>query len=211
MTDDTGAGDLPPRLPHVILEAKPGTSEAKFLQDVNWMQELVARYHALKDHFAELHTATGPSDHKKALTILALVQFFAGDMPSASIALVLDLLSSQEVQRYNELVRGMIAAAVAVLRSAGMENLQIERWLDEKIKARPTLDFEASNAMRWFFDCNSGKAPVPSGTLETFLSLRPDPSYSPAEAEAKEWAVSLLDSVVAMKAGPLTRTSRRRG
>jgi hypothetical protein len=199
-----------PPPPHVILEAKPGVSEAEFLRDVDRVRKLVSRHHKLIDELAVLHTVTGPSDLIKAATVLSLVQCLGPDLPPASLALVLDLLPRQQAQRYTELVRGLIAAAFAVLRSANMENLQIERWLDEEIKRRPVLDFTAGSAKRWFFDCNSGKAPVPRGTLEVFRFFRPAPSLLLGEARAKEQAGQLLDTVAAMRGGPLTRPRQRR-
>jgi hypothetical protein len=202
----TGDSDNPPP-PHVILEAKPGLSEAEFLLDVDRMRALVTRHGELSDELAKLHTAfTGPPDLKKAATVWALVAFLQPDMPPASLWLVLDLLSPQQTQRYNELVRGLIAAAVAVLRSAAMENLQIKQWLGE-IKRRPALDFQAGDAMRWFFDCNSGK--VPRGALQAFRDLRPATSLSLTEPAAKERTAKMLDTVAAMKAGRLTRPRRR--
>jgi hypothetical protein len=207
VTGDSEGIDNPPP-PHVILEAKPGVSEAEFLLDVDWVQALVTRHGKLTDELANLHTAfTGPPDLKKAATVWALVAFLLPDMPSASLRLVLDLLSPQQTQRYNDLVHGLIAAAVAVLRSAAMKNPQIEQWLDREIKRRAALDFQAGNAMRWFFDCNSGK--VPRGTLQAFHDLRPATSLSLTEPAAKERAAQLLDTVAAMKAGRLTRPRRR--
>jgi hypothetical protein len=207
--DSEGAGN-PPQVPRVTLEAKPGVSEAEFLRDVDRIRELVGRYHKLIDVLADYSTATGRPDLKKAATVLALVQFVMPDMPPASLALVLDLFPPQQAQRYNELVRGLIAAAVAVLRSADMENPQIERWLDGETTRQPGLGFQASNAMRWFYDCNSGASSVPRGTLEAFRFLRPVPSLSLTEAVAKERAAQMLDTVARMRAGPLTRPRQRR-
>jgi hypothetical protein len=59
--------------------------------------------------------------------------------------------------------------------------------------------------MRWFYDCNSAKAPVPRGTLEAFCFFRPSTSLSLTEVEAKERAARMLDTVVAMKAGRLAQ------
>jgi hypothetical protein len=212
VTNSGKGGESPPQTPHVIVEAKPGVSEAQFLWDVDRWQALSERYGTLMDALTNLHTATGLSDLKRAATVMALVQFLLADMPSASLALVLDLLPPQQAQRHNELVRGLVAAAVAVLRSTAMENLQIERWLDEEIKRRPALNFRTGNAMRWFFDCNSGKAPVPRGMLEAFrFFFHREPSPSLTESEAKKRAVNMLDTAAALKAGPLTRPPRRRG
>ena len=207
MTGDSEGVDNPPP-PHVILEAKPGVSEAEFLLDVDRVQALVTRHGKLSDELANLHTAfTGPPDLKKAATVWALVAFLLPDMPPASLWLVRDLLSPQQTQRYNELVRGLIAAAVAVLRSAAMENPQIEQWLDGEIKRRPALDFQAGNAMRWFSECNSGK--VPRGTLQAFRDLLPATSLSLTEPAAKERAAKMLDTAAEMRAGRLTRPRRR--
>jgi hypothetical protein len=104
----------------------------------------------------------------------------------------------------------MIAAAIAVLRSADMKNYQIKEWLAGELGGR-ALDFTVDNAMRWFFDCNSGKVPLPQGTLEAFESYRPAPVQSLTVAEAKERAANILDTVAALKARPLTQTPRRRG
>jgi hypothetical protein len=208
--DSEGVGNSP-QPPHVILEAKPGVSEADFLQDVDRIQALIARYRKLTDALADLHTATGPPDLKRAATVFALVAFFPPeDMPPASLALVLDLLSPQQAQRYNDLVRGLIAAVVAILRSADMKNTPIEQWIDEEIKRRPSLDFQAGNAMRWFFDCNSGNASVPRATLEAFRFFRPVPSLSLTEPVAKGRAAQMLDTVASMKVGRLTKPRRSR-
>jgi hypothetical protein len=207
--DNEGAGNQPP-FPLAVLEPTPGVSEAGYRGGVEWVAALIARYRKLMDALADLHTATGPSDLIKAATVMALVQLLLVDTPPDSLALVLDLFPPQQAQRYNELVRGLIAAAVGVLRSGNMENSQIERWLDGEIRKRPALDFQAGNAMRWFFDCNSGKAPVPRGTLEAFRFFRPAPSLSLTEAVAKERAAQMLDTVAAMRAGPLTRPRPRR-
>lgn len=182
-------------------------SEAEFRRDVDRMWALAARHSALLDAFSELHAATGPSVHKKTLTVLALMHFLVPDMPSASLRLVLDLFPPMAAKHYGNAMRGMIAAAVAMLRSADMENLHIEQWLSEEL-ARRALNFGARNAMRWFFDCNSKTSRVPRSMLETFHSFRP--SESPTEAEAKKQVATMLDTVVAMKAGPLTQAPRRR-
>ena len=108
-------------------------------------------------------------------------------------------------------MRGMIAAAVAVLRSANMENPRIKQWLDGEIDRRPVLDFRGGNAMRWFSDCNSAKARISRGTLDAFRFFRPAASLSLAEAVAKERVCKMLDTAAALKAGRLTRTPRRRG
>ena len=107
-------------------------------------------------------------------------------------------------------MRGMIAAVVAVLRSAGMKNSQIEPWLGEEIK-RLSLAITVDTVIRWFFDCNSKKAPVPGVMLEAFHFFRPKPPQSPTEAEAKKRAAEMLTTAAVMKAGPLTQTPRRRG
>ena len=205
MTGDSEGVGNPPPFPRAILEATPGVSQAESYRGVEWVEALIARYRKLMDALADWQTATGPPDLKKAATVMALVQFLLADTPPDSLALVLDLFPPQQAQRYNELVRGLIAAAVAVLRSADMENPQVERWLEGEIRRRPALDFQAGNAMRWFFDCNSGKAPVARGTLEAFRYFRPVPSLSLTEAVAKERAAQMLDTVAAMRAGPLTR------
>ena len=166
------------------------------------------RHQALVDALAKLGTATGPSIIKKFVTVLTLVQFLGPDTPPAVLALVFDLLPPMAVKLYGNLMRGTIAAAVAALRSSDMEKPQIEPWLDQEIKKRPTLDFNARDVVRWFTDCTSAKAPVPRDTLDMFRALRPDPLLS--VAEAKEWVVSLLDSLVARKAGPLKTKPRRR-
>ena len=205
--DSEGASD-PPQVPHVILEAKPGVSEAEFLRDVDWVRELVGRYQKLIDQLAELSAATGPSDLRRAATVFALVAFFPPDMPPGSVALVLDLLSPQQTQHYNDQVRGVVAAAVAVLRCSVMENPQIQQWLDGEIKSRPALDFRARDAMRWFFDCNNDNASIARGTRQAFDDFRPATSLSLTEAAAKERAAQMLDTVARMKSGPLTRPRR---
>jgi hypothetical protein len=164
----------------------------------------------LRDELADLSTATGPPHLKKGATLLTLVQFFlAAELPPASLALVLDLFPPQAAKLVNDSTRGMIAAAFAVLRSVSMGNLQIERLLDEEIKRRPTLDFTAGNARRWFFDCNSGSTSVPRGMLEAFRFLCPAPSLALTEAGAKERVALMLDTAAAMRAGRLTRPRRR--
>lgn len=202
-----GSGD-PPQVPYVIVEAKPGVPEAEFLRNVGRMQALVARYDTLLDTFTDLRTSIGPPAFKKALTVLALVNFLAPDRPPAGLALVLDLFPPMAAKHYSEAMRGMIAAAVAILRSADMENLHIEQWLSEELERR-ALNFGARNAMRWFFDCNSKTRPVPRSMLKTFCLFRPSESLT--EAEAKKQVATMLDTVVETKAGPLTQAPRRRG
>jgi hypothetical protein len=134
--------------------------------------------------------------------------FLAAELPPASLAPVLGLFPPQAAKLVNDSTRGMIAAAVAVLRSAAMENLQIEQWLSVEVKRR-ALDFTASNALRWFFDCNSKTASVPRGMLEAFRFIRPETSLSLPEAVAKERAAQMLDTVAALRVGRLTRPRRR--
>jgi hypothetical protein len=169
--DSEGAGNSPP-FPLAIIDAKPGASEAEYRQDVEWMDALITGYRKLWDELADLSTATGPPHLKKGAILLTLVQFFlTAQLPAASLALVLDLFPPPAAKLFNDATRGMIAAAFAVLRSANMENLKIKRWLNEEIKRRPALDFEGGDAQRWFFDCNSDKAPVPRGTLEAWRRM----------------------------------------
>ena len=81
VTGDSEGTDNPPP-PHVILEAKPGVSEAEFLLDVDRVRALVTRHGKLRDELTNLHTAfTGPPDLKKAATVWALVAFLLPDMP----------------------------------------------------------------------------------------------------------------------------------
>jgi hypothetical protein len=201
--------DNPPPFPLAIIDAAPGASEAEYRRDLEWVNALVTGYHKLRDELADLSAATGPPYLKKGATILTLVQFFlAAQLPPVSLALVLDLFPPRAAKLYNDATRGMIAAAFAVLRSANMENLQIERWLDEEIRRRPALDFAAGNAKRWFFDSNSGSTSVPRGMLEAFRSLCPAPSLSLTEAVAKERAALMLDTAAALRAGRLTRPRR---
>jgi hypothetical protein len=207
----TGGGEganIPPPFPLAIIDAEPGASEADYRRDVEWASGIITRYRGLRDALSDLHAATGQPPDLQWATVLALVQFLSADMPPASLALVLDLLPPQQAQRHNEMVRGLVSAAVAVLRSASMDNRQIERWLEEEIMRRPALGFQAANAVRWFFDCNSGSAPVPREMLEAFRFFRPAPSLSLTVAEAQERAAQMLETVAAMKAGWLTRPRR---
>jgi hypothetical protein len=205
---DEGAGNPPP-FPLAIIDAKPGTSEAEYRRDVEWVDALVTSYRKLRDVLADYSTATGPSHLKKGATVLALVPFFlAVGLPPASRALVLDLFPPQAAKLVNDSIRGMIAAAVGLLRATPMENPQIERWLDEEIKRR-TLDFRGADAVRWFRDCNTGTVSVPRGTLDAFQFLCPEPLQSLTEAVAKERVVQMLDTAVVMKAGPLKTKPRR--
>ena len=108
------------------------------------MKSLITGYRKLQDQLADLNTATGPPHLKKGATLLTLVQFFlAAQLPPASLALVLDLFPPPAAKLFNDAMRGMIAAGFAVLRSANMESLQIERWLDEEIKRRTALGFRS--------------------------------------------------------------------
>jgi hypothetical protein len=159
VTDSDGADDPPPRVPRAILEAKPGASEAEFFRDVDRMLGLAARHGAVMDRFAELRAATGPLDLKKTLLVIALVDFFMPVAQPADLALVLALFPPSRLRLYGDILRGRIAAAVAGLVTAGMETVQIERWLKEEIQRR-ALDFEAGDVIRWFYDCSSGKVPV---------------------------------------------------
>jgi hypothetical protein len=156
-----------------------------------------------------LHAATGPPVRKKLITVLTLAQFFGPDQDAspASRTLLFDLLPPLAIKFYGNILRGTIAAAVAVLRSAEMDNRQIEHWLTPEIKRR-ALDFTAHDAVRWFYECSNG--PVPEDTSDMFRAFRPAASLSLTEAVAKERVAQMLDSVAAMKAGPLTRTPRRR-
>lgn len=182
--------------------------KAELLRRIDRIEALVARYAELVDHLAVL--AAHPSDdRRRAATVTALVKFLTEDVPPASLALVQDLLSPQEVQRHNEFLRGMIAAAVAILRSAAMSNPQIIQWLDDEIKKRPALDFKATNAVRWFRDCNgSDNSPVPENMLKAFRDFCPDPSLALAETKAKNLVTELLDGVADMKVSPLIRSPR---
>ena len=181
--DSEGAGNPPP-FPLAVIDAKPGTSEAEYLRGVEWMDGVVTRYRKLRDDLAHLHAATGPPVRKKLVTVLTLVQFLGPDQDAspASLALVFDLLPPLAIKFYGNILRGTIAAAVAVLRSAEMDNRQIDQWLTPEIKRR-ALDFTAQDAVRWFYECSSGK--VPEDTSDMFRAFRPAPSLSLTEAVAK--------------------------
>jgi hypothetical protein len=167
------------------------------------------RHQALLAELVKLGTATGPSDIKKLMTVLALVEFLGPNAPPASLAPLFALLPPAAVKHSGDLIRGGLAAGVAVLRSANMGNSQIEQWLDEEIKRR-ALAFTAHDAMRWHYDCSNVRALVPKGTLEVFRAFSPEPSPSLTETVAKERVAQILDRAVVMKAGPLTRPRRRR-
>jgi hypothetical protein len=140
--------------------------------------------------------------------VLTLVKFLGPDSPPASLAPLFALLPPLAVKHNGDLMRGSVAAGVAILRSTNMGKPQIERWLDEEIKRR-ALDFTAHDAMRWYYDCSNVKVLVPKGTLEVFRVFRPKPSLSLTEAVAKERVAQILNRAVVMKAGPLTRPRRR--
>jgi hypothetical protein len=197
--DSEGAGNPPP-----FLQPPPGRSEAE------WVWALIADFQALADALAKLSTATGSSGLIRFSTVQALVKFLAPDIPPASLALLFGLLRPAEVKLQGDLIRGAVAAGVAVLRSTNMDNPQIERWLDEEIQRR-ALDFTRQDAMRWFYDCSNVKASISRATSEMFRIHRPEPSLSLTEAAAKDQMVQILDAAVAMKAGSLKRSGRRRG
>lgn len=209
--DNEGAGNPPP-VPFAAIEAGPGVSEAEFLRDVKRLWFLVTRYRKLKVDLAAVCAAAESlnSQNKKAATVFALVELLEPDMPSESLALVMGLFpEGWPTQLYNNAMRAVVAGAIAALRSADLENPEIEDWLTREIAAR-ALDFTALQAMRWFFDYNSEAASVPHTTLEAFHTFRPGPSLSLTEAEAKERAARMLDTVAKWKAGRLTRKQRRR-
>lgn len=136
-----------------------------------------------------------------------LVRFLKPDIPPAGLELLLNLLPPMAAKHNKDFMRGAIAAGVAFLRSADMGIFQTERWLDEEIKRRE-LGFTAHDAVRWFRDCNSEAPSTSRATLEMFRIYRPDPSLSVTEAAAKKQVAKILDSAVAMKVGPLTRSRR---
>ena len=54
MTGDTeGAANSPP-FPLAVLDVKPGTSEAEYLRDVEWLDALVTGYRKLRDELPGL-------------------------------------------------------------------------------------------------------------------------------------------------------------
>ena len=94
-------------------------------------------------------------------------------------------------------MRGMIAAAVAWLRAAGMNNADLEKWLRGEIDARK-MDFSARNAVQWFYKCTENRAP--HGMIEAFKSFYPDPSQPLAEAQAKRHTIDILDTACLLNA-----------
>jgi hypothetical protein len=162
------------------------------------------RRQALLDALANLGTATGRSDIKKLMTVLAWVKFLEPDISPAIRALLFDLLPPAAVKINRDIIRGTIAAGVAVLRSANMEPSRIERWLDEEFKRR-ALDLTGAGAMDLWYECSKETSLISRDTQDAYRSYS-TPSVS--LREAKERVGQILDRTVIMRAGP-PRQSRR--
>jgi len=177
-----------------------------------WTLDLVHRYHELLLNLEECRSAKGEPWLKKMRVVLTFVGFLSTDraLPEHLVRLAPGLLDTKQGRIYHDVARGVIAAAVAVLRHAGMENPEIEIWLAGEVASRK-LSFTVENAMRWFSNCNAAKQPGPGATLDAFKDFLPDPSQPMTEAEGKAVARRHLESGRLLSVVPLSKPRRRKG
>jgi hypothetical protein len=172
---------------------------------------VVTDYTAVPEMIAALqsiHDAAIPRHRKQILTVLAQLRVVAlgsGSDPRA-VKQLLDLLPSGGAKIYRDLMRGMVAAAVAWLRSA---DIDVVSSLDGLLKTNQqpfVLGFEATNARRWFYDVMetlAGKGSARPCTIDVFKLMGPDPSLSLTQDEAKRRALEILDAVRRLNPTPL--------
>jgi len=173
--------------------------------------DLVLRYDELLLNLEECRSAKGEPWLKKMRTVLAVVGFLSADraLPEGFAPVALKLLDTEQSRLYHDAARGMIAAIVAVLRQAGMRNPEIEPWLAGEVVDRK-LSFTASDAMRWFFNCNADKPTAPRSMVDAFKDCLPDPSQPMTEAEGKAEARRQLESVRLLSVAALSKPPRRK-
>jgi hypothetical protein len=172
----------------------------------------------------QIHDLACPRPLKLILTVLAIYPLASmGGWPDPRAARqVLDLLPLRGAKLWRDIMRGMVAAAVAWLRASGMQLDALEIWLDRLLRTNQgpfILGFAASNAQRWFYDynkvlrdaedkhgdseklfdemCKHGAGPA------VFMLHRPDPSQSVTEDVAKKKAFEILRSVRQMNSAAL--------
>jgi hypothetical protein len=173
-----------------------------------------------------IHDAESSRPLKQVLTVLAVHNLAVlGGWPDPRAARqVLDLLPRRGAKLWRDVMRGMVAAAVAWLRAADTQLDALKSWLDKLLKTNQgpfILGFTASNAMRWFYVYSKDLRDAESkhdGSKELFGEMcklgagpavfmlhRPDPSWSVTEDQAKEQAFQILRSVRQMNPAPLAK------
>ncbi len=181
-----------------IIETVPGVSVEEGRRKLAQLVELEDSRQRLLAELANIYSDTGARRPKKIATVLSLIQFLiAVSTPEFGYEptwAALDLLDSIESKPYRDTLRGMIASAVALLRASGLKNPEIEEWLDKEISDR-NLRFQASHAMRWYYDCIEEKAGAPSPMIEAFKSFVPKVAQAPTVTEAKLDAINRLEIV----------------
>jgi hypothetical protein len=158
-----------------------------------------------------IYAANHSPSTRKALTVLELYKFvsLASGTEPGPPQLVLDLLSQKAKKIYTEIIRGLVAAAVAWLRETYPDGASLEKAIDARIDARKpnyVLGFTGAQAARWFHRCEEGSAP--RVMTQVFRSYRPAPSQSPTPDEATRRAIEIFDAVCLMNAWPLAQTRR---
>jgi hypothetical protein len=171
-------------------------------------ETVVTDYTAVPEMIAALqfiHDAAMPHLTKRILAVMALLRVVAiGSWSDPRAAQqVMDLLPSGGARRWRELMRGMVAAAVAWLRAGHIDEMSALEKLLKTNQPPFILGFTATNARRWFHDVTEGRAP--SITIEIYRLMAPDQRLSPTQDEAKRRALELLHSVRLLNPAPLAK------
>jgi hypothetical protein len=161
-----------------------------------------------------IHDAPIPSLRKQILTVLAqlgVVVLGSGGDPRA-VKQLLSLLPSKGAKLYRDLMRGMVAAAVAWLRAGKVDEIGSLKGLLGTNQRPFILGFEAADARRWFYNvtetlADKGNRARPS-TIEVFKLMTSDLPASVTPHEAKRRALEILRFVRLVNPAPLASSGR---
>jgi hypothetical protein len=165
-----------------------------------------------------IYDATMSRQTKQILTVLAVhhVVTLASWPDPRPARLVLDLLSSRGAKLYRDIMRGMVAAAVAWLRAGEMSPDGVKKWLDDLLRTnqQPFIPgFSSSDAVNWFYayDEELRDEKGKHGAAPTAFKLhRPDLSGSVTEDQAKKQAFEILRSARQLTPAPLVKRRPQR-
>jgi hypothetical protein len=176
-------------------------------------ETVITDYAAVPQMIAALqwiHDAAIPPPRKQILTVLAQlgVVFLGSGGDPRPVKQLLSLLPSGDAKLYRDLMRGMVAAAVAWLRAGKVDVVSSLKGLLGTNQQPFILGFEAADARRWFYNvtetlANKGNRARPC-TIEVFKLMTSDLPASVTPYEAKRRALEILRFVRLVNPAPLT-------
>jgi hypothetical protein len=140
------------------------------------------------------------------VALLPLIFLGSGGDPRA-VKQLLSLLPKGGAKLYRDLMRGMVASAVAWLRAADIDEVSCLDGLLKTNQQPFVLGFEGADARRWFYNVketlDGQENRAPPVTVDVFKLMAPSPSLSPTQDEAKRQALGILQAVRLVNPTPL--------